>query len=167
MAFPQTAYALKPVTALPGQDMDPAMAGRHVESWVASEAIPFGCAVEFNSGKVRRPQQASTALDFQGVALYSSAKEPDSGGGYVAGDLVPVMRKGRVACVWTGTTVVENAVPKVRHSSTIATNRGYFTDAAEDASAGTEIHNAPNGVRMRGTAVLETGLVEIELNVPA
>jgi hypothetical protein len=83
--------------------------------------------------------------------------------------MVPVLRKGRIWTVWTGTTRVDMVAPKIRHASTDgdsqAQHRGKVTDAAVDTDAGQENSAAPDGVLMGNQGM--SGAIVLELNLPA
>jgi len=161
--MPQTTYLTDRAIAVAGQLAD---GGNdiHIATWPASEVIPFGLAVEVVSGKVRLPQSTGQEIaTFGGVAMYKDMAVP---GGYAIGDMVPVLRKGRIwgvgSSTLTGATELEDA--KVSHSSTVATDRGKFTDAASAATAGSEISGVV--AKFRGSKST-TALVLVELNLPS
>lgn len=163
----QTAYNLDLTIGLPGQYFDPET-GEGVVSYVAAEAITPGSLVELDStGRmIQMPQGTGGAAmgKLVGVAARVQAKENTSI--YAAGDLVPVVRKGRVFANWSGTTEVPLAQLNVQHSSTIATNRGFVTDAATSATAGSEI-SATSGGLVCFKAIATSGLALVEVNFPA
>lgn len=162
----QTAYSLDSASGKLGQLADNSMS-KEVVSYVCSEAIPFGRFVELHTdGKVRLPQNTGQAIaKLVGVALLDSTMEPDAGGGYAAGDVVPVLRKGRVYAEFSGTTISPLAAANIYHSSTVATNRGKATDTAAAGGAGVEIAD-PEGVKFVKDPSIANVCV-VELNLPA
>lgn len=94
----QTTYTQFPDARLQGQMADAGM--RDVVSRIATVAITAGLAVVHDGTSedrnVKLPASAAeiTGDAFQGVAILDTSREP---GGYVAEDVVPVMRKGRIA----------------------------------------------------------------------
>lgn len=140
-------------------------------SYPAGEAIPYGVMVELVNGVARRPQGTTTTMNVVGASMYDPTRESSvigsSGLGYVVGDAVRVMRRGRIVLQFSGTTpgLDLNATSlNISHSSTTATNRGTITDAATATTAGAEIQAAPSGmvwVRNPGVA----GLCTVELNL--
>ena len=149
--MPQTAaYTLLNTAAVPGLIED----GQDdvlVVSYVAASAIPYGLGVELDAtGRaVRLPLGTGQNIaQFAGVSVYSPTDEP---GGYQIGDVVRVLRRGRIAVTTTGTAVAatdNQVVANINHSSTIATDRGKFTKTAVSAGVGTEIGTFANGNAM-------------------
>ena len=156
----QTAYTVLPAVGLSGQILDDAF--NLITSYPAGELISVGRACEVVAGVLRMCQTTGAALgNVVGVSCYIGAREP---GQFAIGDMVPVLRRGKIFADWNGTTQVEFAVPNVNHSSTIATNRGVFTDAATSAGAGVEIAAAPSGcIEVRPTGMATVCLVELNL----
>jgi hypothetical protein len=157
--MPQTSYTTDYTTALAGQLAD----AEHCEvvSYPCSEAIEAGRMVELHSdGKVRNPQ-GTTLTKPVGLALYQATKLP---GGYAAGEVVAILRKGKAYAQITGTAPGELVAANVNHSSTTATDRGKLTTTATSATAGSEI-SAREGVLFVKAGPSGLGLVE--LNLPA
>lgn len=166
VTIPQTAYTLVQAAALPGMlgDQDP---GRLIEGrFIASEDLLPGRVVELDPtdttlNKVRYPQTASAVGKLVGVVVYDSA---DQVGSFKAGDTVRILRRGKIWAEFNGTQGGEMlAALNVNSSSTIATNRGKFTDAAPAAGAGVEIY-ATKMLGAEDTTNSPTGLVLVELN---
>jgi len=85
-------------------------------------------------------------------------------GGYVAGNLVPIMRKGQIWGIYSGSSIPTDLQDaKVSHSSTVATNNGTFTDATSSATAGSEVTGAL--AKYSGSNSTST-LVLVELDIP-
>lgn len=139
-------------------------------SYPAAEAIPFGRAVELDSGgtKVQLVQGTGQAIaKLVGVSIYDATKEPDTvGGGYKIGEVVRVLRKGRIYAEFSGTTDAALASANIYHSSTIATNRGKFTDVAGAAGAGVEVDSSGFAKFMRPINASQAGACLVELNLP-
>ena len=155
----QLTHTLDNVAVLSGMKWDNAQ-GQEIVSFIASEAIPAGRMVELASGMVRLPQATGQASKIVGCALYQASLPP---GGYAAGDVVAIMRKGKVVVDFTGTQV-QFAATNVSHSSTVATNRGKLTDAAANGTAGTEIADLTGLIIYKDPSV--SGLTVAELNLP-
>jgi hypothetical protein len=157
--MPQTTYTSDYTAALAGQIAD--NSASECVSYVCSEAIEAGRFVELHTdGKVRNPQ-GTTLTKPVGVAVYQVSDLP---GGYAAGDVVCVMRKGRIYAQITGSAPGELVAANINHSSTVATDRGKLTTTATSAGAGTEI-SALEGCRFVKSG--PSGLGQVELNLPA
>lgn len=160
----QTSYTAAPAVAVEGQVVE----CEAVTSLPAAETIPAGRFVEISSGKVRLPQ-AATLGKLVGVSMYSPTKEQDGTGEYKTGDMVPVLRKGKIWVAWTGTTHAALTSRNVRHASTDgnseAQHRGKVTDASTSASAGSEITALPDGA-VEGTSTGTSALAEMIVNFP-
>lgn len=161
----QTSYSLVPVKAaagLPGDNM----VDSHVENYPASEVIPFGMVVEVVAGKVRIPS-STTLGKSPGVSLrWASAVTPIGGaeGSYQIGEMVPVMRKGKVWAQFSGGTQVAFTAANVNHSSTVATNRGKVSASATSVVAGSEVSAKPGFMFLETSSV--SGLALVEVNFP-
>lgn len=156
----QTTHSLDNTAVLSGMKWDNAI-DQQIVSFVASEAIPAGRMVELASGMVRLPQATGQPSKIVGCALYQASLPP---GGYAAGDVVAIMRRGKVVVDWSGTTQTPLALLNVHHSSTVATNRGKVTDAAAAAGAGVEIADGLSIMCFKDPSV--SGLTVAELNLP-
>src|SRR5215472_12439271 len=109
----QTSYNNQPDIATPGQLADLDLDSR-VVSYPAGEAIEFGRLCEVDaSGLLHHVQGASNVLasaKLAGVSVKDVAREQQlsSLGGsagsahYQSGEMVPVMRKGRIYACWDG-----------------------------------------------------------------
>lgn len=165
----QTDYSFNPVIGTLGQRYREHTSDE-VVTYPASVQIMPGTLLELVTvsgvDKVRPAQSASGALKpLVGVALYEDRYAPALGSTnnyFQAGDLVPVLRKGRVFAAWNGTTQASLATVNYEHSTT--TNpQGSFTDAATSVTAGSEIDLA-NGVRLvRNISSTTMCLVELAL----
>jgi hypothetical protein len=134
----QTSFSVDSAVALPGQLADN---GPHeVIEMVAAETIAPGRLVVYNasSGKCELPQSASLDLKLVlGVAMYEATNPQAVAGGftYAAGDVVPILRKGRIYASFSGGTDTAYTFANVKHSSTTATDRGKFSASATSSSS--------------------------------
>jgi hypothetical protein len=172
----QSTYTEFSALAQPGQLAD--CAYNEIVSFMAAETINPGRAVELASDNlsIQQCQQTSTTCTPRGIAIWKTAREgggPDGltafsveGLSYQAGEMVPVLMRGRIYAEWKGTTQTAFAMPNIYHSSTIATDRGKFTDAGTSSGAGTEIANAGHQFFTRFALVGTGNIVEIEVNLP-
>lgn len=164
---PQTSYSLDNPATQPGQLLDNDSDVKIVP-FIANEDIPFGIGLEFEATgtKVQRPRGTGAPVaQFAGVSVYKDTLEP---GGYKAGDVVDVLRKGRVAVTTVGTAIAQTdalTAANVSHSSTTDADRGKFTKGATSGTAGSEVgdvgakwaRKAPSGI---------SNLAYVELNLP-
>lgn len=158
----QTSYSITPDIAVPGILADENLDSRIV-SYPAGEVIEFGRAVEVDASgvawKVKGTGAALAAGAFAGVSVFDVAREQQlaaTGGssglaGYQVGEMVPVMRKGRIYGCWDGggsQGVLTR--PNINHSSTTDANnvKGTFTGTATSTVAGSEIAQAPAEIVM-------------------
>lgn len=158
----QLTYALRQSEALPGMLADTGAA--FVVSYQAAEDLPCGRVVVLNeAGELELPK-AATLAKVVGVALYVALQAP---GGWKAGDLVPVLRSGRVWCEFEGGTVADLAPARVHHASTdeedMADHRGKLTASATSVAAGEEVSTFARALFRRASA---EGLALVELNGP-
>jgi hypothetical protein len=160
--MPQLTAPILPVIGIPGMLADNARK-LAIVGYPCSEPIPAGRLCEVVNGVLRLCQTTGASLgNVVGVSVYIGLKESTSV--FAVGDLVPVVRIGRVWAEWNGTTQTEYSVPNVNHSSTVATNRGMITDAATSAVAGSEVSPAPNpGVRIWRPGIATACIVEVNL----
>lgn len=163
----QTNFNVYPSNAAsPGQWADD---GYHdVKSYPAKVAIGFGilCEIVLTNGfeEIQPVQDTGTTGSFlpvlAGVSVYDPAREqampygpngaPGTGGSYIAGEMVPCARRGRIWGQWDGVgTWPATGQIRVLHSSTGAFPQGVFTMAAASTTVGHEIDlvpvSAPNG----------------------
>lgn len=157
----QTSYSLRQTEAVAGQLADSGPA--EVYSYPAAEAIPAGRVCVLVDGKLELPQD-TTLANVVGVSLYNATAPA---GGYVAGDSVPCVRRGRVFVEFTGTGATAFEAVKVKHASTDGDSqvqhRGKTSDAAADTDAGQET-TVISGALFRGPG--PSGLALLELNLP-
>jgi hypothetical protein len=170
--MPQTSYNLEPVFGVPGMPFSPASSDV-VESRPAYAAIPFGVAVELvvvaGIEYVQPLQDSTTGGSFApalfGVSVWDPAREqalpalsPTTGistyTGYLANEMVPVMRSGLIWVLTDSATQQASWAAgwpslgqvKVWHSSTGANFQGVFTMLAVSATAGAEIDLCPTTI---------------------
>lgn len=160
----QTSYDLDSAVALPGQVAD--LSNKVIVSYPAGGDIPFGAAVELQSdGTVIVPED-TTLTKLVGIAVRDDLLPQVIGGGspgYEAGDMVPVLRVGKVYALFNGGTDAALTKAHVKHSSTTATYRGYITASAVSASAGSEITDF--GGLMFVSNMSDSALCLVEVNL--
>lgn len=140
----QLTYSRDRAKAVPG--LVSKDAAYFIVSYAAAEAIPPGRLVVLNSdGKVELPQDTSLAKP-AGVSCFSPTNQqtaiPAAGFSYAAGDMVPVLRKGRIYADVQGGSPAALTPANMNHSSTTATHRGKFSASATANTAGSEISKA-------------------------
>ena len=172
----QLTYSVFNNTAQPGQLADLTL--NSIGSFPAAETVNPGRFVEMASDglSVQQPQQTSSTFVPEGVAVFRRSREGSGAQGitaygvggpaYVLGETVPVLLSGRIYAEWKGTTQSAFARPNVYHSSTTATDRGKVTDASTSTGAGTEIAQAPSGIRTRQTLSNTGNVILIDVNLP-
>ncbi len=168
------------------QDLASAVAGMpgdgeyEVHSFAAQTDIPFGRIVVWdNTNKTVALPSATTLGDVVGVSLYPDLKTPYAGPvgatnayGYKAGEMVRVLRKGRVWAETEGTALAPFARANIRHASTgaAAEHRGKVTASAANVSAGAETTQGPTSIVAYpppATSTAPAGLVLLDVNLPA
>jgi hypothetical protein len=178
----QSTYVEFSPLANPGQLAD--MAYNEIVSFMAAEVINPGRAVEMASDglSIQQTQQTSTTFAPVGVAILKTARESQGPAGvtglgveglaYQPGEMVPVLQRGRIYAEWKGTTQTaftsgaSTGLLDAYHSSTVATDRGKFTDAATSAGAGTEVAHAGSPFRVRMALTGSGNIVELDVNLP-
>jgi hypothetical protein len=174
----QVTYQQFPNFAVPGQLAD--LAYNEIQSFPAAEVINPGRMVEMASDglSIQQVQAATTTAipNSVGIAVLLTAREGQGAVGvtaygvqgptYQAGEMVPVLMRGRVYAEWKGTTQTNFSMPNVYHSGTTATDRGKFTDASPSASSGTEVSNAGNFYRVRQALPGTGSIVLVDVNLP-
>lgn len=174
----QLTYPMFPAFALAGQLAD--LAYNEIVTFPAAEVINPGRLLEMAADglSVQQVQQTGATLNPVGVAILQTAREGSGAVGiqpygvqgptYNIGDPVPVLMRGRIYAAWSGTLQTPFTVTllNVFHSSTIATNRGIFTDTATSAGAGVEITLVPRSVRNRQALAGSGSIVLLDLNLP-
>ena len=146
--------------AYPGQIQD--ISDCQIVNYIAGSDIEPGRVVEVDpvTGKINYPQ-ATTLGRVAGVSMYISAALPQS---WKTGDQVPVLRKGRVYATLSGGTVTHLLVANVKHSSTLAVDRGKVSASATSAVAGSEVSALGSVIFVRPAT--DPTLALLELNLP-
>lgn len=137
----QLVYNRNLTTAVPGlmaEDDD-----GYVVSYPAAEDIPPGRIVVLNSdGAVELPQDTTFSKPV-GISVFSPTNQmtaiPSAGFVYAAGDMVPVLRRGRCWASYQGGSPATLTQATVNHSSTVATHRGKLSASVTSGGVGTEI----------------------------
>jgi hypothetical protein len=159
----QTTITAEPAIGAPGQIYDSGPF-HDIVSLIAQEDIPFGCAVTINGQYCELPDNSGEVTGQLGVAVKDASK-PGPGvytptiGGYKAGDVVSVMKSGRI-WVATETALANGAAPFVRFAAGAGgSQQGAWRNGADTASAvqpTTGVH-VYRGVAAAGLAVIELG----------
>lgn len=178
LGTPQTSVAYDSNAFKAGMPLDTGY-DDFVESWpCGASALDFGVGVDLVSGVLVIAQGTSAsgvdADAFRGVTMYKDSLEGPSAGAstplpYQPGDMVPVMRKGRIAVqVHSGSTVAIGVAARLKHSSTLAGGEnGLFTSEASSDTAGSEISDVgAKWYKDGGLASATPALAGIELNLP-
>lgn len=102
---------------------------------IAAEAIPFGAWVCFEGNdNCELPDTEGEVTGRQGgVALIDPNKQ--SGQGYVAGDAVNVLRRGRVYVLSEETNIATGDAVYVRHTAGAGEQKGSFRNDADGTDA--------------------------------
>ena len=164
--MPHTTFSVFPVEAYQGQVEQRA----DVRSYRCSEDLAAGVLLELNTdGTVRAAQGTTTGLPIAGVSILQTARSSTAplatNVTYKSGDIVPVLLRGSIWTAFNGGSPVVGAAVNVKHSSTIATFRGYATLTAANSTAGTEI-TALAGARCEQVNAAGD-LVLLAVNLPA
>lgn len=163
----QTSYTLDHAVAYAGQIADVWLA-QDLTSFPASEVIPAGRMCEVTAGKARLAQSTTqdvvAGVGVGGVSVYNAMA---IAGGYQIGDMVPLLRKGRIWVDFVGTGATELEDAKYKHFSVTATDRGKFTDAASAAGADAEVSSIVGKFRDRPAGPGGSPAIAcVELNLP-
>jgi hypothetical protein len=183
----QTTYTQFSALAVPGQLADLAYA--EIVAFPAGEVIHPGRLVQLASDglscqEVRNSSASTPPTQVLGVAILQTAREGSGavgitaygvgGPNYILGETVPVLMRGRVYAEWKGTTqsafvngLNGSGALHVYASSTVATDRGKFTDASVSAGAGTEVAYAGQQMMTRQTLPGGGEIVLIDVNFPS
>jgi hypothetical protein len=157
----QTTVSATPPIGAPGQLYDSGVF-HDIPTFIATGPIPFGAMVKLSGQYCAVPTVIGDMAGKIGVAVKDpSLPSPYTGfvGGYVAGDLVPVLQTGRV-WVATETALTDQAVPFVRYAAgSGGSQAGSYrntTDTTTAAQPASGVH-VYRGVAAAGLAVLELG----------
>ena len=182
----QQTYTQFPAFAQPGQLADLSYA--EIRGFPAFEVIQPGRLLEIASDglscqQVQDASSSAPAAKALGVSVLITAREASGAFGLTAygvggpqyniGDTVPVLMRGAIYAEWSGTTqpAFQNGVNgsgalHVFSSSTVATNRGKFTDTAAAATAGSEVQYAGQGIRVRQALPGTGNIILLDVNLP-
>lgn len=127
----QTAYTLDSAQAIEGQLFDANLQAQDIVSYVAASDISAGRMVELlGSGMIQETQSASLA-NLAGIAVFNSFVKATSqasvGKSYKAGEIVPVLRQGRIFVATTGAAPTAGAALNVNSNASASTDRGKAT----------------------------------------
>jgi hypothetical protein len=156
----QTAFSTNNKAGVPGMLYDKDFSSLIDSKPCGATTLIPGQMVELVSG-VLQPCQGTGDPDSNpvwGVVMFGDAMEPNpttGAGEYVYGLEVPVLRKGRiwVQLAAAVSSIVPGAAVNFSHSSTTATERGFFTTAAVSGTAGSEVS------AVKGTWFADGGLI--------
>lgn len=179
-AIGQLTVTLAPGEANPGMLADNGF--NDVVSFQAGEIIQPGRAVEIIAANavdsvptIRMVQDTgNAALAIVGVSVLDTAREnPGSadlstyvgGAAYAIGDMVRVLKKGRIYMEWKGTTQVLGKM-NVYHSSTLAVDRGKLTDAGAASTSGAEISVGPQWISVEKVMAGTGSVALVSVNAP-
>lgn len=124
MNIPQITYSKVPAVAFAGQLGDVGSGSKDIESRAAEEA--FDCGIFVVAGASGSTCQKITAAGevvshkLLGVAIYQAVVAPNKGGSglrYVAGDMVPILKKGRVWVKVVEAAVTADSLPYIKHTT--------------------------------------------------
>lgn len=173
----QQTYNVFPTIAVPGQLYD--LEYNVIRSFCAASAILPGSAVEYASDgvSIQAVQDTGDAAlsNMVGIALLQTAREgagvenlttTNGGAVWLPGDMVQVIQRGKVWGLWSGTTQVANTIPNIKHSSTVTTLQGAFTDAAASATTGSEISVGPSWASIIAVNAGTGNFVALAVNFP-
>jgi hypothetical protein len=125
--------------------------------FIAATAISAGQLVELTAAGLIQPMSSTgTNVNPFGVAMASVA----------AGVACPVLRKGRICALWSGSATAQyNYLPNISHSSTTPSAAGRLTDAVVNTTVGSEVSAGP----VAGLRVVRNpfaGIVIADVNLP-
>ena len=175
--MPQLTVTQNAIQAQPGMAFDAEASARDVISVVAAANIPFGAYCEFTAaGLLQVMQDATTGASFvptaaggckpAGIAMFDpmgveqnytpfavpATTSGSTSSGWLKGQAVPVMRRGRIWVLGDASGTQLNYGPiNVNHSSTGSFSQGVFTFSAVSATAGHEIDIAPSCIAFNPT----------------
>jgi hypothetical protein len=152
----QTTITNDPTIGAPGMLYD-SEGQKDVVSCRAQEAIPFGAYVRIIGGECElADSSAEVTADDGGVALHGH--NVPTGVGYAAGDMVPVLRSGRV-WVTTEDAIANGAQPFIRFTTNSGNVQGNWRGADADTARAVQ---KPGITMYRGNGA--AGLAVVQLN---
>ncbi|MDB4995195.1 MAG: hypothetical protein JWM74_2627 [Myxococcaceae bacterium] len=128
-----------------------------VVSCRAQEAIPFGAFVRIVGTDCELPDSSGEVTGSDGGVALATQNKATQAGGYAAGDIVPVMRAGRV-WVPAEELIAVGTQPFIRFTTNAAKVQGGFAATADTARA----VQKPGVTVYRGVAA--AGLMVVQLN---
>lgn len=129
----QTSVSAAPAAGVPGLEFD--IEFSTVESKVAAGAIPFGAWVAFKvDGEAILPAAAGDITGYQGGIALIDHSLPTDQGGYIAGDRVRVLTRGK-AFVLNEEALALGDTVYVRHTGAGAEVIGGFRNDADTSDA--------------------------------
>lgn len=163
MDIPQTSYTLRAGLAFPGQLGDIGSGSKDIESRAATEALDCGIFVVADtagtaagdargSATCQKPTGAGdiATAKLLGVSCYQAIKAPVAGSAlrFAAGDMVPVLKKGRIWVKVVAAAVTADSIPYINH--TTGEIRGTADASATAAPAGVKVLTPgdPGGVAL-------------------
>lgn len=155
----QTTFNINPVGFLSGMYYE--QFPHDVVSYPCAEAIPPGRLVELNTaGTAVQLVQGGAGVKPLGVSVYKDSREP---GVFAIGEVIAILRKGRIWADYSGGTKAALSAVNVKNSTTIATDRGKFSETATSTTTGAEITLVPGTVLYNTDGDTNTCLVELNL----
>lgn len=153
----QTSMSNNPDVGRPGMRYDSSHF-QDIVSCRAQEAIPFGSYVRIIGGDCELADNTGEVTGNDGGVALATQNKATQAGGYAAGDIVAVMRAGRV-WVPTEEAIAVGVQPFIRFTANGAGKvQGGFLNTADTARA----VQKPGAVMYRGVA--GAGLAVLQLN---
>ena len=146
----QTSYNMSMAVAFAGLLAD--LTPHSIESFMAENAIPFGCAVVKGTAVDQVKLPTVTGAVFRGIAVHTHAiPQPATPVGYPVSQPVGVLRKGRI-WVPVSAAVAVDATPYFNFTTGIFSSSNTGSDAV------------PTGIFR--TATTGAGIAILEINLP-
>jgi hypothetical protein len=127
-----------PTILQPGQLFD--LGNHDIVSKVCTEDVPFGVFVNISGDTCELPDTLGEANGDGGIALIDPTKGSPRDGltvpGYKSGDVVRVLRRGRV-CILAEEALAVGDTLFVRYATGTGTQKGAFRNDADTTTAGT------------------------------
>jgi hypothetical protein len=157
--YVQLSVSRLPATGLPGMLADANIQDVKIDSLIATEALPFGIFVVTSENECSLPDGGATDVTNGrgGIVLRDPAKP--TGEGYEAGDVVPVLRKGRVFVLTEETVTYDDAVYVRYASGGGGSQAGSFGDDADTATRGI----LPNSKYRYGGTTTNPAVLDLDL----
>lgn len=167
---PQTTFSLDNPGVVAGQRFDATDEDFITSKPCGAAALLPGYAVELVNGLLQIAQGTSdpNSKSVWGVVMYKSGEMP-SATGYLPGQQVPVLRRGRIAVVLDSgfSLYTDGAAANLCHSSNASHGQGTFTNAATSGTVGQEISDVGAKFYLDvGQTGNSPGLAVVEINLP-